>query len=207
MKASQSAAAHRDLARIRMTVRQRMATGSAYPLGPVDDPFFPVAVHEAGHALSALLTEGPTIDSLAIVQTERGGVSGRVRFRNADALTCKILLAGLGAELITIGYAERECAWSDLHRARCIAETIYSDAEAYLDRQLKEATALLESHRDALLALAREIVNKRYLSGGEVNRIINEVLAGRSLRAERRCPTSENHLPAWPRRAIAWGSR
>jgi hypothetical protein len=199
------AKARRDVV-ARMCLRQRIATGSAYPLGQVHDPFFPVAVHEAGHALTGWL-EGSPIHSVKISETERGGVSGLVRFLNANTVSCKILLAGLGAELVVIGHAERECAWSDLRRARCIAEATYSDAEAFLERQLKETTALLESHRDALLELTEEIIKKRHLSGHDVSRIINQVLAGRSLRAPRRRPTTENHLPAWPGRATAWGSR
>jgi hypothetical protein len=162
-----------------MCLRQRIATGSAYPLGPVDDPFFPVALHEAGHALSALLTEGPAVDSIKIFQSERGGVLGRVRFLNADALNCTILLAGMAAERVVLGYAERECAWSDLDRARSIARsTTCSDVEGFLDHALQKTIALIETHNDALLALTAEIVGRRYLSGREVNKVINEVLAG-----------------------------
>jgi hypothetical protein len=162
-----------------MCLRHRIATGSSYPLGPVDDPFFPVAVHEAGHALAARLTEGPTIGSVRISETLRGGVSGRVRFLNADAVNCTILLAGMAAERVVLGFCEKECAWSDLDRARSIARsTTCSDVEGFLDRALQKTIALIEIHRDALLALAGEITDKRYLSGGEVNRIITKALAG-----------------------------
>ena len=167
-----------ELARVRMCVRHRIATRSAYPLGPVDDPSFPVAIHEAGHAMAAWL-EGSAIDSVKISETERGGVSGRMRLHNADALNCKILMAGMAAEVVVLGYCEKECASTDLYHASRIARPICSgDVDAFLDRELNQTIALLQSHRDALLALAGAIINKRYLNGGEVNRVINEVLAG-----------------------------
>jgi hypothetical protein len=80
-----------------------------------------------------------------------------------------------------LGYAERECAWSDLDRARSIARSTCSDdllVETFLERELNQTIALLKTHRDALLALTAEIVDRRYLSGREVNKVVNEVLVG-----------------------------
>jgi ATP-dependent Zn protease len=172
------AKARRDVL-ARVCLRQRIATRSAYPLGPVDDPFFPVALHEAGHCVGAFL-EQSQIDSVKISKTERGGVSGRMRLHNTDTLNCAILMAGMAAEVVVLGYCEKECASTDLyHASRIASSSICSgDVDAFLDRQLRRITALLETHRDALLALTGEIINKRYLNGGEVNRIISEVLAG-----------------------------
>jgi hypothetical protein len=93
------------------------------------------------------------------------------------AVTCAILVAGMAAEVAVLGYAERECAWSDLDRARSIARSTCSDdllVETFLERELNQTIALLKTHHDALLTLTAEIVDKRYLSGGEVNRVINQ---------------------------------
>jgi hypothetical protein len=169
----QSAAAYRDLARTRMAVRQRMATGSTYPLGPVEDPLLHVAIHEAGHCVVARL-EGSPINSVMINGSERGG--GRMRLHNANDLTCTILLAGMAAERVVLGFAEKECARTDLYHARGLARRICSDVDAFLDRELDRTIGLLEIHRDALLALAAEIVGRRYLDGGEVNRVLNKAL-------------------------------
>ena len=174
-----------ELARVRMCVRQRIANRSSYPLGPVDDPSFPVAIHEAGHAMAAWL-EGSAIDSVKISETERGGVSGRMRLHNAHALTCAILMGGMAAEITVLGYAEKECSSTDLYQARDILRSTCSDdrlIEARLERELNQTIALLKTHRGPLLALTGEIIHKRFLTGGDVSRIITKALAGRSLRA------------------------
>jgi ATP-dependent Zn protease len=175
----QSAAAHRDLARMRMGMRQRMVTGRSLP--EAHDRFFPTGIHEAGHCCVTTLLEGSQIDSVAIVQTERGGVSGRMRLHNADDLTCAILMGGMAAEITILGFCEKECSSTDLYQARDILRSTCSDdrlIEARLDRELNQTIALLESHRDALLALAREIISKRVLNGIEVNHVISKALVG-----------------------------
>jgi ATP-dependent Zn protease len=178
MTAIHSVAAHRDSgawlndARVRMAVRQRIASRSSNLLA--GDPLFPVAVHEAGHCVVARLEGSPINYVMINGRSERGG--GRMRLNSADDLTCKLLLAGLAAEVVVLGYCERECARTDLHQARHIAWSTCSDVDAFLDRELSRTIALLESHRDALLALAEEIVDKRYLSGHEVSMVIR--LAG-----------------------------
>jgi ATP-dependent Zn protease len=163
-----------ELARARMCARQRMATGSAYPLGPIDDPLLKVAVHEAGHCEIAE-QERSQIESVKINGAEIGG--GRMRLRNADDLTCRLLMGGMAAEVVVFGYYEREGARTDLYEARRIAPySDYVDVDAFLDRELRSAIALLESRRDALLELAGEITDKRQLSGFDVNKILSRPL-------------------------------
>jgi hypothetical protein len=165
--------------RTRMGVRQRMVTGRSLP--EAHDRFFPTGIHEAGHCCVTMLLEGSQIDSVAIVQTERGGVSGRMRLHNADDLTCAILMGGMAAEITILGFCEKECSSTDLYQARDILRSTCSDdrlIEARLDRELNQTIVLLESRRDALLALAREIIKRRYLSGGDVSRIITKTLVG-----------------------------
>jgi hypothetical protein len=151
-----------------MAVRQRIATRSAYPLGPVDDPF-PTAVHEGSHCMITFLAgAGSQIEYVAISET-----SGRMRLRNADSLNCEILMAGMAGEIVVLGFCEKERASTDLYYARRIARSTCSgDVEAFLERELNRAIALLQSHRDTLLALAREIMDRRYLSGDEVNEVL-----------------------------------
>jgi ATP-dependent Zn protease len=104
-----------------------------------------------------------------------------MRLRNANDLNCAILMAGMAAEVVVLGYSERECGRTDLYQARNILRSNCSDdrlIEARLDRELNQTIALLESHRDVLLALAREIIHKRFLTGGDVSRIITKASAG-----------------------------
>jgi hypothetical protein len=163
-----------ELARTRMAARLRIANGTSNLLA--GDPLFPVAVHESGHAVSGFL-ERSQIDSMAIFDAQRG----RVRFSDASTVNCTILMSGMAAEIVILGFCERECARTDLRQARDILRsTCWDDRliEARLDRELHRTIALLVTHRAALLALAAEIISKRNLSGGEVSRIINQVLAG-----------------------------
>jgi hypothetical protein len=188
----------------RMCVRLRIANQSSCSLA--SDKSFPVAAHESGHCVAAWL-QGKDFDSVSISETERGGVRGRVRF--LSAVDCTILLAGMAAETILLGYAEEECAWSDLERARRIARSTCSDdrlVEAFLDRKLRETISLLESHRSALLAVTGELIDKRHLSGHEVNDIISNVLAG-TFEGDRRRPKTKSHLPADQGARLLQGSR
>jgi hypothetical protein len=179
MTHSQSAEAHYKLARMRMGVRQRMVTGLSLP-DEAHDRFFPTGLHEAGHCVAAAWLEGSEIDSVRISETERGGVSGRMRLHNAHALTCAILMGGMAAEITVLGYAEKECSSTDLYQARDILRSTCSDdrlIEARLERELNQTIALLKTHRGPLLALTREIIHKRFLTGGDVSRIITKALA------------------------------
>jgi hypothetical protein len=89
-------------------------------------------------------------------------------------------LAGGAAEAVIFGRANERTSRSDYAKARRYAATICtsdSSASAFLDFAVCESAELIESHREVLLALAAELVERRELDGAEIDRVIATALA------------------------------
>jgi hypothetical protein len=84
------------------------------------------------------------------------------------------LLAGSEAERIVFDF-EPLIARHDLEEAKSFASILCSSAEsidAFIEYARSEARALLNKHRHILLALAKELVERRTLTGAEIESII-----------------------------------
>lgn len=154
------------------------------------------AVHELGHALVSLLLE-PEITLSAISIRGQAFSAGRVEMqRPGGNLTEKqmmniisVALGGRGAERVVFGTHSTGCA-SDYAAAKAVARDMlerYAMGDGFesetaaplLNRANETAMKLLEAHKDSLLALADELLERQELTDEQLRRHLEEHSAGR----------------------------
>ena len=98
------------------------------------------------------------------------------------------LCAGTAAETVLHTDDAPWIAHSDLRQARSLASIICSSAhgvDAYLLFVLAEATALIDTHRHVVLALAHALMVERTLDAERIDSIIAAAVAVKSIKDER----------------------
>ena len=99
------------------------------------------------------------------------------------------LVAGGQGELVLFPDAEPLHAVDDNRQALTYAGLVCcspGSVNAFLDFARREAKAILEEHRSALIALTGALVRERTLSGSQINQVVAEALAFEERAAEQR---------------------
>lgn len=140
------------------------------------DPRYFVAIHEAGHAVAAVVLNAPGFVSASIEPDAGTNTLGRVLFSDVELpppLTDAIIaVAGGVAEAKYNGETGFALSKSDLHLFNKACDRAGKERDTVRFGAKGEAVALINRHWSAVDALARELVVEKRLIADQVRNIV-----------------------------------
>jgi hypothetical protein len=145
------------------------------------DPTWATALHESGHATAAVVFELPSLSIARNIQS--GNELGSVRFTSslADAQQSSVIamvFAGPFAERRWNGLDLESVALNDVDAAIVVnalrrAPAWVDSTRKYLADSIDKARAIINDRWPAVLAVAKELVVKKFLGKEEIEQIVS----------------------------------